>query len=97
MVENGNGVKLGRPPREDRGEIVRNNGFTVSQWEWLEREAKSKDMDTMKFIRTIVQWWIDNVEASRSGPIATAEEDNKYDKLVSNQKSNRKSKRSNKK
>lgn len=99
MTENGDGVKLGRRPKDDRGEIVRNNGFTERQWEWFQKEAATKSMDTMTYIRMYpAQWWIDSVEASRIGSVATPEEDEEFNKLISNKKKvskrNHKSKRS---
>jgi hypothetical protein len=87
MSENGNGARLGRPPKEDRGEIIRNNGFSENQWAWLQTEAALKGMDTMAYVRTYpIQWWIDSVEAARSGPVATPEEDKNFDKLTSDNK-----------
>jgi hypothetical protein len=94
MQQQGNGTRLGRPPKEDRGEIIRNNGFSEKQWEWLSKEAESKNMDTMTYVRTYpVQWWIDSLEASRSGPVATPEDDEQFNKLVS-KKSNHNQKKS---
>lgn len=84
-------VKLGRPLLEDRNELVLNNGFSKRQWEWFKREAKAKGMSTMTYIRTYpAQWWIDGVEAARAGTVATPEDDHKFEKFVSDTKSNHK-------
>ena len=92
MTENGDGVRLGRPPKEDRGGIVRNNGFSNSQWEWLEQEALIKGMDTMTYVRKYpIQWWIDSVEASRAGSVATQEDDEKFNQLTSKPNKSKKS------
>jgi hypothetical protein len=95
MKQAGNGTKLGRRPKEDRGEIVRNNGFTENQWKWLQEEASKKRMDAMELARHAVQWYIDSVEASRNGSIATPQDDKSFETIIkSNHK--RKVKRSNK-
>lgn len=83
-------VKLGRPPKEDRGEIIRNNGFSENQWEWLQQEAKSKGVDTMYLVRNVVQWWIDSVEASRAGSVATPDDDKSFETLINNNHSKKK-------
>ena len=92
MITKGNGTAAvkGRPPKEDRGEIVRNNGFTENQWKWLQNEARKKGIDAMSLARWAVQWWIDSVEASRNGSVANPEDDQKFEKLI---KSKHKSKR----
>lgn len=92
----GNGKrKLGRPPTMDRGEIVRNNGYTERQWSWLEREAKLKGVPTMEYIRRYpVQWWIDSVEASRAGPTATPIDDKEFERLVETKSATNHKKRS---
>jgi len=93
----GEEVKLGRPQYEDRGDIVEKNGFTVRQNEWLRKEAKAKGLDTTTYIRMYpIDWWIKSVEATRTGSVATQEEDQAFEELVkkSNHKRSRKSKRS---
>jgi hypothetical protein len=100
MTKNGNGavkeVKLGRPPRIDRDGLILNNGFSRRQWDWFKLEAERKGMDTMALVRVAAQWWIDSVEADRAGPIATPEDDNKFDNFISRSKQtkHKKSKRS---
>jgi len=91
MKHNGVDGALGRPPKEDRGDIVRNNGFSEKQWEWLQKEAASKGMDTMTYVRKYpIQWWIDSLEASRAGSIATSAEDYEQFSELINKKSNHK-------
>lgn len=84
-MKNKGSKPLGRPPEIDRLEIVRNNGYTERQWAWLEREATLKGIPTMEYIRKYpIQWWIDSVEASRTGPTATPIDDKEFERLVEN-------------
>lgn len=86
-------IKLGRPPEEDRLDIVRNNGFTERQWSWLEKEAEKKGVTAMFYARSIVQWFIDEVEASRTGSVAAVETVEQVEtKFQSSQKSSKSTK-----
>lgn len=91
----GNGTRLGRPPKPDRDEIILNNGFSKKQWDWYKEEAEKKGMDAMALVRVAAQWFMDSVEASRTGPIATLEDDKKFEQLIkkSKQSSKRNSRR----
>lgn len=71
----------GRPNTPDADKIL-SNGFSARQWVWIQREAKLRHMDAAQLQRMIADWFIDSIEASRSGPIATPKDDAKFEKLV---------------
>lgn len=87
-------ARRGRPVEEDRGEIILSNGLSARQWEFIKREAANKTpaVDAAWLQRFYIQIVIDAIEASRAGPVATPEEDQKFEKLVKS-KSNHKSKK----
>jgi len=93
MLVPGNGTKLGRPPKEDRGEIILNNGLSQKQWDWYRKEAARKGIDGMALVRVAAQWFMDSVEASRNGSIATVEDDEKFEQLIKSSKRVSKQKR----
>jgi hypothetical protein len=91
--------RRGRPDKEDRGSIILSNGLSARQWEWLQREANNKvpAVDAAYLQRLAVQTFIDAVEASRTGPVATPEQDQQFEKLVKSKTTNPKNQtRSNK-
>ena len=64
------------------GENILSNGWFERQWQWIQREAALIPMDAAVYQRIVMDWWIDSIEASRTGAVVTPEQDQAFEKLV---------------
>ncbi len=77
-------VKLGRPKKVRReGETILSNGWYERQWQRIQREAALVPVDAAVYQRIVMDWWFDHIDASRSGTVATPEQDKSFEKLIS--------------
>ena len=82
-------AKRGRgAPKKVRkeGEEILSNGFYARQWEWIKKEAVLVHQDGAQYLRWVVDLHIDSITASRTGPVATQEEDKTFEQLTSSKK-----------
>ncbi len=64
------------------GEEILPNGLFQRQWSWAKREGERAGMTGAQYLRWAFDIHINNIESSRSGPIATKEDDEKFEKLI---------------